>query len=292
MKILIASHELENFFGGVQTWSLTMYYILKKLGHEVYFFTCSPEIHKMYKDLPFVRSGAFDLILCGVNAALSGVKKFKGKKVFISHGILPKLAQPIKGADIYIVVSEETAKNNKAKCFPVHKIIRNPIDCDKFYFLPCNKELKTIVFFDRRRRFKFINEIKKCGFEVFDIRNPPIPDPREYLRKADLVVAKGRGAYEAMAMGRNVIVSGNNSGRSKVEIMDGFVDDESFFKFRQNNLSGRYNRIQVSSVDIFLKEIEKYNQKQGALNRKLIYTHNNSEDIAKQFLELALRGKL
>ena len=135
MRILIASYELENFFGGVQTWSLTMYHAFKKLGHEVYLFTHSNKINENYKKLLFARNGTFDLILCNINAVLNDIKVFKGKKVFISHGILPRFAQPIAGADIYIATSEETAENCKSKGFPVHKIIRNPIDCNRFYFL-------------------------------------------------------------------------------------------------------------------------------------------------------------
>jgi len=287
MKILIALYELENFYGGVQTWSLTMYETLKKLGHDVNIYTHSTKINEMYRDLPFVRNGAYDLILCSLNEVLNDVKEFKGKKVFISHGILPRLAQPVKGADIYIAVSEETAENCKAKGFPVHAIIRNPIDFDKFYFSGCNKKLKIITFFNRRRKFKFINELKRLGFEVIEIGNPPVLHPEAYLKNADLVVASGRGAYEAMAMGKNVIISGNNSGRSSMELMDGYINNETFFEFRKNNLSGRYNRIPVSSVKIFLKEIEKYNQQQGIRNRKLMLENNDSKNIAKQFLELA-----
>ena len=146
--------------------------------------------------------------------------------------------------------------------------------------------MKTIAFFDRRRRFEFRDEIKECGFEVIEIGHPPVQKPEDILTKADLVVATGREAYEAMAMGKNVIVSGNNSGRSGTELMDGFVDDETFFKFRRNNLSGRYSQIRISSIDVFLKELEKYNQEQGASNRNLIFIHNNSEDIVKQLLKL------
>jgi len=287
MKILIALYELENFFGGVQTWSITMYHALKKLGQDVYFFTHSNKINENYKRLPFVRNGDFDLILCNINIVLNDIKNFKGKKVFISHGILSKLAQPINGADIYIAVSEETAHACETTGFHIDKIIRNPIDCDRFFFSSCRKELKTIAFFDRRRIFSFTDELKNYGFEVFEIGYPPILNPEVIIAKADLIVARGRGAYEAMAMGKNVIISGNDSGRSNTELMDGFVDNEMFFKFRRNNLSGRYNRITISSVDIFLKELGKYNNKQGSLNRKLILNHNNSQIIAKQFMELA-----
>jgi len=286
VKILIALNELRDFFGGVQMWSLTMYHVLKKLGHKVYFYAHLSEINKIYKNLLFVQGGAFDLILCNSNMALNDIKDFKGKKVFISHGILPKLEQPIRGADIYVAVSEEVAKACKSRGFSICKIIRNPIECNRFYFSGCNRKLKKIAFFDRRRRFEFINEIKKHGFKVIEIGDPLISKPEKYLEKADLVIATGRGAYEAMAMGKNVIISGNNSGRSDMELMDGFIDDNTFFKFRRNNLSGRYRKIQISSADIFLKEIEKYDQKQGVLNRNLIIANNNSKDIAKQFLEL------
>ena len=286
MKILIALYEFEHFYGGTQTWSLTMYHALRNLGHTVYFFTHKIKINEAYKNLPFAHNTKFDLILCGSNITLKDLSEFKGKKVFVSHGILPPLERPVKGADVYIAVSEEIAANCKARGFAIHKIIRNPIDCDKLYLSACRSELKMIAFFDRRRNFAFVDEIKKCGLEVLEIGRPPILKPEDHIMKADLVVARGRGAYEAMAMGKNVIVSGNNSGRSNVELMDGFVDNEAFFKFRQNNLSGRYNQIQVSSIDIFLKEIEKYNQKQGTLNRDLIFKYNNSTKIANQFLEL------
>jgi len=278
MKILIALYELENFFGGVQTWAKGMYFALRKMGHDVHFLTHCPGYNPSDSD--------FDLILCNSNVALHDTRRFKGVKIFISHGILPQLEQPVKGADIYVAVSEEVADNCKAQGFPVDRVIRNPIDLDEFPFSGCSEELKTIAFFDRRRKFKFKSGLVERGFRVIEIGNPPVVYVWRYLEEADLVVARGRGAYEAMAMGKNVIVSGNNSGRSKSELMDGFVDDETFFKFRQNNLSGRHKHIEVKSIDVFLKETEKYNQNQGVLNRNLIAENNNSKMIANQFLEL------
>jgi len=278
MKILIALHNL-SFFGGVQTWSLTMCSALKNMGHEVSFFTCTAGISN---------GKIFDLILCNSNQALNDIKEFKGKKIFISHGILPPLEQPIKGADIYVAVSEEVAKNCETQGFPVQRIIRNPIDLDKFRFSGCNEKVKTIAFFDySRRKFSFMDELEKHGFKMLKVGNPPIPEPEKIIESADLVMAKGRSAYEAMAMGKNVIVSGDNNGCSGIDFMDGFVDNKTFFEFRLNNFSGRHNQIPISSIDVLLKEIGKYDQKQGTSNRGLIYKHNNSKDIAKQFLELA-----
>jgi len=276
MKILITLHEPQSFFGGVETWAATMRSVLEKLGHEVQFF-------------PFEKNGnrKFDLILCNTNKALRGVARIKGKKIFICHGILPRPAQPVKGADVYIAVSEETADHCRLQGFPIHSIIRNPIDCSRFAFVGCGETPETIAFFDRRRRFRFARELRKKGFTVVEVGHPPVSNPEFYLCKADLVVARGRGAYEAMAMGKNVIVSGNNSGRSEVELMDGFVDDKTFFEFRENNLSGRCNCIQVSLIDVFMEELRKYNSRQGKRNRSLMLTYNDATGIAEQFLELA-----
>jgi hypothetical protein len=89
-----------------------------------------------------------------------------------------------------------------------------------------------------------------------------------------------------MALSKNAIVSGNNSGRShKTELMDGFVDDETFYDFRLNNCSGRRKKIKVTSAEMFIEEIEKATLKQGRSNRVLIEKNNDARLIAKQIIK-------
>ncbi|GAH77777.1 unnamed protein product, partial [marine sediment metagenome] len=45
MRILIGVYELQSFWGGTQTWTLTMLKALKKLGHNVYIYTHLPFVN-------------------------------------------------------------------------------------------------------------------------------------------------------------------------------------------------------------------------------------------------------
>lgn len=285
MKILIANNEMENFFGGTQTWTITMVKVLRELGHIVHFTGVNKKINPAFQNDFEPLIDAYDLLIANGNTTLN---TFKGKApvtIFISHGILPQLEQPVHGADIYLAVSEEVEQNIISKGFKCDGIIRNPIDIQKFSTSNEVKEIKTIGFLDRRRKFPFLKEVEN-RYNVIQIGNPPTTKIKEELDKCDVVVALGRGAYEAMSLGKNVIVSGNNSGRAhKLEIMDGYVDNTTFFDFRKNNCSGRYNNINVNKVETFLQEIDKINLVQGPRNRKLIEENNDANLIAKQLIQ-------
>lgn len=285
MRILIANSEMENFFGGTQTWTITMVKALRELGHIVHFTGVNKKINPTFQNdfEPLIDS--YDLLIANGNTTINA---FKGKApvtIFVSHGILPKLEQPVQGADIILAVSEEVEQNIINKGFRCNGIIRNPIDIQKFSTSNKVKEIKTVGFLDRRRKFPFLKEIEN-RYNVIQIGNPPTTKIKEELDKCDVVVARGRGIYEAMALSKNVIVSGNNSGRAhRLEIMDGYVDNTTFFEFRKNNCSGRYNNINVNKVELFLNELYKFNLEQGEKNRKLMEENNDSRLIAKKLLQ-------
>lgn len=284
MKILIANSEMENFFGGTQTWTITMVKVLRSLGYTVHFTGINGKIHKLFQPdfQPLLKQ--YDLLIANGNTTLRTFSKIAPVKILVSHGILPSIEQPIKGADIILGVSEEVELNIISKGFKCNGIIRNPIDLSKFKTSNPVKEIKTIGFLDRRRKFPFIDKLSS-KYEIIQIGNPPTPNIKEELDKCDLVVARGRGIYEAMALSKNVIVSGNNSGRSNnIEFMDGFVDNSTFYDYRKNNCSGRYNKIHVKNVDMFLEEINKASIEQGYNNRELMQKNNDARAIANQIL--------
>ena len=292
LKILIATHEMRDFFGGVQTFSIALYDELKSLGHQIDFYTKKSGRHNEFKKKSLPESSIrenfffykkYDLIICSTKQAFKAVKSLTGIKILIIHGILSKIDKPVDGADIYLAVSEEVVDSSKGNIF--NQVIRNPINCDYFNYIGCSEKLKSIAFLDRRRKFPYLKEVQKLGYKIKSIGNPPVYNIKNELKNFDLVVARGRGAYEAMAIGKNVIISGNNSGRSPKEIMDGFITNESFLNFRRNNCSGRYNAIELDNFEIFLKEIKKYDKNQGFKNRKLILKYNNVKKIAIQILK-------
>lgn len=285
MNILIANGEMENFFGGTQTWTITMVKFLRELGHNVHFTGVNGRIHPSFRSEYQPLINRYDLLIANGNLAFNKFKNISPIKILILHGILPQMEQPVSGADILLGVSEEVENNITKRGFKCDGIIRNPIDLDKYTTTNPVKEIKTIGFLDRRRRFPFIEELSN-RFNVIQIGNPPTTQIKEELDKCDLVVARGRGIYEAMSLAKNVIVSGNNSGRGgKTEWMDGFVDDTTFYIYRENNCSGRKMKINVTNVDIFWEQIQKASVEQAQSNRLLMEKNNDARLIAKELLK-------
>jgi len=286
MKILMANYEMENFFGGTQTWTVTMYKALRELGHEVHVEAFNPKFNTNFLYMKRMVVGVkYDVLIANGNQTMHHFQEYADKIILMSHGVLPKLEQPVAGADIILGVSEEVAANVERQGFKCDGILRNPIDRQLYAAQSnINGTLKTIVLLDRRRKFPFIEELKK-EYKVIELGTPPRYDLWSALQPADLVIARGRGIYEAMSMQKNVIVSGNNSGRGgKTELMDGFVTPENFLEFRKNNCSGRNQSIQVTSYEQFKVELDKYDYAAGAINHNLIAEHNDSVLIANQLL--------
>ena len=285
MNILIANGEMENFFGGTQTWTITMVKFLRELGHNVHFTGVNGRIHPSFRPEYQPLINKYDLLIANGNLAFNKFKNISPIKILILHGILPQMEQPVSGADILLGVSEEVENNITKRGFKCDGIIRNPIDLDKYTTTNPVKEIETIGFLDRRRRFPFIEELSN-RFNVIQIGNPPTTQIKEELDKCDLVVARGRGIYEAMSLSKNVIVSGNNSGRGgKTEWMDGFIDDTTFYIYRENNCSGRRMKINVTNVDIFWEQIQKASVEQAQSNRLLMEKNNDARLIAKELLK-------
>ncbi len=287
LNILIANYEMVNFFGGTQTWTMVMKKALSELGHCVDIVGLKKGYNVHFKDHIKPLKKYYDILIANGNKTLSFFADKADIKIFVSHGILPKLEQPVLGADIYLAVSEEVADNLKRLGFDCKGILRNPIDLHKFTSaITTNKKLKNIAFFCRRRVFPFIKEIEK-DFNVIQVGHPPIYNTQQALLGSDLVVALGRSVYESMALGKNVVVSGNNSGRSGVvEMMDGFVTPDRFLEYRKNNCSGRYNSIEVTCYKQFKEELDFYHEKYSVINRELIAEYNDANKIAKQLLNI------
>lgn len=277
---------MRNFYGGTQTWTTTMVRAFRRLGHLAHFTSSDGYINNHFKLLYQPLLPRYDLVI--INGS-SNIKTFKNKadfSIFISHGILPQLEQPMEGTDLILGVSEEVAKNIEKKGFKCEAILRNPINVEHFSATKINDSLKTIGIVDRRRRIPYLRELSEL-YEVVEIGNPPVKDVKNSIIKCDLVIGKGRVLYEAMSMGKCVVVSGNNSGRGgNKEIMDGFVDEQSFYEFRKNNCSGRHTGKLVDNFNTLRKELLKYNSKQGILNRELILTNNNYMTIGKNLIEI------
>jgi len=283
MKILLTNNHLVGL-GGSETFTYTVAKELVSRGHSVDVFTfakglMSDEISK-FANVVDEPDKEYDLILINHNSCLRKLDGISGFKIFTSHGIYPALEQPEKGANMYIAISEEVKGHLANKSFE-SELLYNGVDCERFFpKKPIRKELKKIFSLCQGR---FAQDVLRQACKILDIelietnsgqREWNIED---YINKADLVVSLGRGAYESMACGRNVLVYDarpyglNNCG-------DGIVTSENVKELLKNNLSGRNKQI-AFDVATIVEELKKYDPEQGERNRQFAL---ENFDIKKQ----------
>lgn len=294
MKILITNHHLDSRAGS-ELFTATLAVELKKRNHQVSVFspilgTISEEIKKngviVVDDLRMLKEEKFDIIHAQHNTiAILARSIFPNvPMIFMSHGVLPELEQSPSidlGIERFIAVSEEVKENliNRGGA-PEEKIVivRNFVDTEIFYSKKSvNPNPKNLLVISNH----YIEDVKDViesacadlGVAVLHIGLPdnPVVNVEKYINDADIVVTLGRGALEAMACERNVIVLDMHGG-------DGFVDEQNFFEIRKNNFSGRRFKRKYS-IDDFKKEIKKYNPNLGKTLRGIIKIENNVDVI-------------
>lgn len=283
-RVLIATNHL-NRLGGSETWTYTMAKELERRGYEVDVFTLlEGEVSEKLSTVKHPR-GEYDLVLINHNTCLARLKDVKGKKIFTSHGVFPELEQPIEGADKYVAISEEVQDHLKVKGFE-STVIRNGIDCERFKpKKKLNKKPKRVLCMCQGEEARE-NVRKACdelGIEVDDTATR-IWDVEKKINDADIVFTLGRGAYEAMACGRAVIVYDSRV-YSPTKTADGIVTRKNAKEIAKNNFSGRRYKIRWTVEDI-KKEIKKYKPEMGADNRKIAIESFNIKKQVEKYINL------
>jgi hypothetical protein len=163
----------------------------------------------------------------------------------------------------------------------------NPINVFKFKLTEINKEPKHLYSLSQSQDFNQLLA-KVCSelgldFSFNNKHHNPTFDIQKRIKDADIVVSLGRGCFEAMAMGKNVIIADQRSYMPR-GVMDGIVTCENFLDFLENNCSGRYSD-KIVSEDNIIQEIRKYDYNQGKLNRKMIIDYMNADHISSNLTE-------
>ncbi len=275
MKILLTNYSLQ-YRAGSETWTMTMFNKLSK-EYDVDVYVSKAGINALINASSDSKKH-YDLALVNHNSCLHEISGWNiDKRVFTSHGIIPKLEQPISGADIYVSVSEEVQSNLVDKGFE-SVIIRNPIDTDYFIGSPGNDELKSILFLNNHAlKIDCRKMIRSaCSGYDFKILSGWETNVKENILWADLVISSGRGCYEALSCGKNVMIV-NQFG------CDGMVTEDNILELRKNNCSGRRYNYNWTVRDI-VNEFEKYNS--GRNMREYIVENNNVGIIAGEYLSL------
>lgn len=269
MKILVANHHMKQL-GGSETFTYTLIGELVHTGHNVDLFTFHPGMisDKVEEDFGVrinqvcIPYNFYDLVLASHNTTIKYIYDSVNYDFLIQtcHGIYPSLEQPSSHADKYVSISKEVHDYLFKSCGYESYVIWNGIDCKRFNPInPIRKKLKNILSlaqFDKaNEKLTEASQILGVNFTIRNKFNNPIWNIEDEINKADLVVSLGRGAYEAMACGRAVLIY--DSRNYSKDYTDGMITPYNAAKVMENNCSGRSFRLSPS-VDELVDEIKKY----------------------------------
>lgn len=252
MKVLIATNHLE-VPGGSERWTETMANGFNRMGHTVHLRT--HHTGRFSEMLPYpinTTDTDYDFIL--VNHDMGLVSDCTGFKVFTSHGIIETLERP-QQAHVVVGITKEVADY-----YSLGTVILNPIDLTVFHQTrKRSQEPKSVLAIttsdatwekvSQAASFLGIKPLRASKFAH-------VNDIAALINEADIVVSLGRGAYEALACNRPVLVYDErpyNGAKS-----DGIITPQNFHAIRNNNCSGRCFSV-APDVPHIISEIQSYN---------------------------------
>jgi glycosyltransferase involved in cell wall biosynthesis len=295
MRILVGNNGL-GLPGGSETYTYALIKELVKRGHDVTAVgkdgpgLISRKLEELGVECFFTPVwGNYDLILLSHSSSIHLAKDAIGFKVQTCHGIYPSLEQPVPGIDAYVSISEEVYNHLKSKGFD-STIIPNGIDCDRYKpKTPINDKLKTVLSLAHSEP---ANEIIKQACKIANVNliiNNKFKEWKwevdEIINKSDLVISLGRGAYEAMATGRNVVIFDQRNYTNMPAVGDGIITKDNVDDYLKNNCSGRYTK-RVFDAQILAEEILKYNPQHGKDLREYALENLNIEKQVDKYLNL------
>jgi hypothetical protein len=295
MRILVGNNGL-GLPGGSETYTYALIKELVKRGHDVTAVgkegpgLISRKLEDLGVECFFTPVwGNYDLILLSHGSSIHWARDAKGFKVQTCHGIYPSLEQPVPGMDAYVSISEEVYHHLKSKGFD-STIIPNGVDCDRYKpTTPINDKLKTVLSLAHSEP---ANEIIKQACKIANVNliiNNKFKEWKwevdEIINKSDLVISLGRGAYEAMAAGRNVVIFDQRNYTNMPAIGDGIITKNNVDDYLKNNCSGRYTK-RVFDAQILAEEILKYNPQHGKDLREYALENLNIEKQVDKYLNL------
>lgn len=274
--------------GGSETFMYSIIKALHFLGHKVSFFTLKHSNYisnflpfcKVVSDEKSLYGRNFDAVFSMHRPMVPIARKVYGHKTMISNGILP-ISLALEGFDRYVSVSEEVYIANKSLGF-LSDIIFNGIDLHDFQaYKSVNRRLENVLMITNH--FPGVTNIVQDACRMMDLNFIHIGGMYwtlkvcDAINNSDLVVSLGRGAYEAMACERNVIVFDYRGG-------DGFVTPGSVPVFRARNFSGRVCQFKYNAKQ-FCNQLLLYDPTFGPGLRDQMIANHNIHNVVKKLLK-------
>lgn len=297
MDILLTNYGLDGF-AGTQTYLYSLALVLSK-KHKVHVFAIkhgvvSKKMSEFAKIiLNFKKNAAYDLILINHRPCLEKVINVDGPKIYTSHGPTNDLENP-KGLERYVdaivAVSEEVQKTLVGRGMRAN-IIANGVDCNRFYCSSSLSRVPSVLCLCKDRRaielVAFACQHMGLSYRIVHYDLNPRWDIENAINESDIVISLGRGAIEAMACGRNVIVLDSRDYISQgLPSGDGLLSEQNILQSGRFNYSGRFSR-RGFDVATLCSEIEMYDPRRASFYRNYVLQNHNIENIAESYLNLA-----
>ena len=256
MNVLIAAKHPPGGnlpIGGVQTWSATVGAELERLGHTATFW--GPE---------WPLEGRFDLGILANVTHTRAAETVCRRVVRFSHGIIPDEA----GGPGFQATSEEV--RDRWGC---DGVIRQPLDLS---FWTTGGAPKTLlVRHSYRKGLSYLPKLAAAhGLGYAHLRGESPETVRHVLQRAEVVVATGRAACEAMACGAAVVIADDRP-------YQGPLFDPNPIDAMTRNYSGRGGReaTEQNVLGGIADALER-----GSL-RAHVEQHHDARDITARILE-------
>jgi hypothetical protein len=193
------------------------------------------------------------------------------RMIFTSHSKIYDIEKFPLDNVVKVGISEEIGEN----------VIRQPIDLERFIRRPINRKLTTILYLSHPAYGEGIEFMKKAcaGYNLITV-NRPTHNIEKLIYQADLVISVGRGALEALACGRNVILADHRKGQTKTVVGGGMLTEKNFKSFYSTNFTGRGQLVEFTE-DTLRKEFQKYDP-----DRKIDVSEFDANRIVRQYEEL------
>ena len=294
MKVLITNNRLADRPGGSEWHAYELCLALMRNGCTVSAY--SPKLGwfsdrlkeqgvKVYSHPPH---DSFDLILASHTSTINKIdrSKTKGKLVQICHGVYPELEQPLQKADMHVAISDEVNAHLKSKGFK-SEVILNGVDHSKFKPSESGSGILSLC------QGEFANSMIKEACDSIGVELTIMNKYKGYsynlheiIPKYELVISIGRGAYEAMACNKKLIVLDSRIYVNKNEcIGDGIATLTNLPEFVKKNCSGRYS-LNTYSAEEIKSLIEESLQKENPRLREFSLENLDIDKQASKYMSL------
>jgi len=212
--------------------------------------------------------------------------------VFFCHSDLHDHQLPLMlpGAVAAVIVpSERIAARVRALALEIPTVrMRHPIDTERFSDAgPISDRPRRALllgnYLNGARRRALVNAWQEAGVECVQVGQPGevVMDVVPALGEADIVVAKGRAALEAMSCARAVYVYDQFGS-------DGWVTPETYPAMEADNFAGQATGV-PRGPDELVADLAGYRHDMGWVNRELVRTHHGARRHTAELVRV-LRG--